>query len=229
MNTRDVTPLYFRYLVRLIRPFPDFDFAFIKPLRSKSAALLDLAPGARVLDLGCGPGGSLPYLRNAVGPTGEVVGIEISPEVAVNARRRIARHQWGNVGVITAAAQAVELTGMFDGALMFGAPDVYASREVLDNILPHLRPGARLVFFGAKTSRRRMGWILNPLLRTAFPKLSFRTTPVPDDEPWRLLAGRLERLRIEEYFFGWMFLASGSLPESVSQTATRNAASSGTG
>jgi ubiquinone/menaquinone biosynthesis C-methylase UbiE len=211
MTTHEVTPRYFRYLVRLIRPFPDFDFAFVKPLRAKAVALLDLGPGARVLDLGCGPGGSFPYLRNAVGPSGEVVGVEISPEVAINAQRRVGRHQWSNVQVIAAAAQTVELTGMFDGVLMFGAPDVYASREALDNVLPHVRPNGRVVFFGAKTSRRRTGWILNALLRTLFPKLSFQTTPVPDDEPWRLLAARLERLTIEEYFFGWMFLASGSL------------------
>jgi SAM-dependent methyltransferase len=211
MTSHQDTPLYFRHVIRLIRPFPDFDFGFIKPLRAKAARLLDLAPGARVLDLGCGPGGSLPYLRDAVGPSGEVVGVEISPDVAVNAQRRVARHHWSNVRVINAAAQTVELTGTFDGALMFAAPDVFASGAALDNILPHLRPDARVVFFGAKTSRRRTGWVLNTLLRTVTRKLSFRTTPVPDDAPWRLLAARLERLTIEEHFLGWMFLASGSV------------------
>ena len=211
MTTHDGTPPYFRYVIRLIRPFPDFDFAFIRPLRAKAVALLDLSPGNRALDVGCGPGGSLPYLRDAVGPSGEVVGVEISHEVAINAQRRIDRHGWSNVQVIAASAQTVRLTGRFDGVLMFAAPDVYASPEALANILPHLRPGARIAVFGAKTSRRRTGWLLNPLLRTLFPKLSFGTTPVPDDEPWRLLAAHMDRLTIEEYFFGWMFLASGSL------------------
>ncbi len=210
-TTRERTPPYFRYLVRVIRPFPDFDFAFIRPLRARAVAHLELMPGARVLDLGCGPGGSFPYLLQAVGPTGEVVGVEISAEVAVNARRRIERHAWDNVHVVEAAAESVALTGAFDGALMFGAPDVYASEAAVANVIPHLRPHARVVFFGAKTSNRRAGWILNPLLRAAFPKLSFRTTPVPDDEPWRLLATRLESLTVEEYFFGWLFLAAGSL------------------
>jgi demethylmenaquinone methyltransferase/2-methoxy-6-polyprenyl-1,4-benzoquinol methylase len=211
MSATDSTPPYFRYLVRLLRPFPDFDFSFIKPLRANAVMLLRLTPGARVLDVGCGPGGSLPYLRNAVGPAGDVVGVEISPEVAINARLRIARHGWSNVKVIASAAQTVELSGLFDGLLMFAAPDVFASQDALDNILPRLRRDARIVFFGAKTSSRRFGWLLNPLLRTVFPKLSFRSTPVPDHEPWRLLAPHLEGLRIEEYFFGWMFLASGTL------------------
>jgi demethylmenaquinone methyltransferase/2-methoxy-6-polyprenyl-1,4-benzoquinol methylase len=209
-GARDLTPRYFRPIVRLIRPFPDFDFPFIQPLRARAVASLNLAPGGRVLDAGCGPGGSLPYLVRAVGTSGQVVGVEISPEVAVNARRRVARHGWQNVQIVESAAQTVELQGSFDGLLMFAAPDVYASQVALDNLLPRLRPGARVAFFGAKTSRRRSGWILNPVLRAAFPRLSFPTTPVPDDEPWRLLAPRLQGLTIDELFFGWMFLASGS-------------------
>jgi len=43
------------------------------------------------------------------------------------------------------------------------------------------------------------------------PRLSFVSTPVPDAAPWRVLAPSLDSLQIEEYFFGWMFLASGTL------------------
>jgi ubiquinone/menaquinone biosynthesis C-methylase UbiE len=219
MSTTTLTPGYFRVLIRLIRPFPDFDFAFIRPLRAKAVALLHLAPGARALDLGCGPGGSLPFLVNAVGAAGQVVGVEISPEVALNASRRIDRHRWKNVQIIEAPAETATLEGGFDGALMFGAPDVYGSEAALANILPHLRPGARVVCFGAKTSRRRLGWILNPLFRTIFPRLSFASTPIPDDAPWRTLAPHLNDLVVEEYFFGWMFLAAGTLRGTPHATA----------
>jgi SAM-dependent methyltransferase len=210
VDSGNLTPRYFRLLIRLIRPFPDFDFAFIKPVRARAVELLGLAPGVRVLDAGCGPGGSFPYLVDAVGPSGEVVGVEISPAVAENARRRVARHGWPMVKVIEADARAVALEGTFGGLLMFAAPDVYASREALDNLLPHLAPGARVVLFGAKTSRRKSGWILNALLRTALPGLSFPTTPAPDDQPWSLIAPDLAALAVHEYFFGWMFLASGT-------------------
>ena len=207
---KDLTPPYFRYLVHLIRPFPDFDFAFIRPVRQKAAELLNLKQGDRVLDLGCGPGGSIPYLVRAVGPSGEVVGVEISPEVTINARRRIETNAWRNVQVIEADARTVHLTGTFDGALMFAAADVYGSQEALDNICPHLRDNARVVAFGAKTSTNRSGRILNPFLKMLF-KLSFSTTPRPDYEPWQILAKYVEGLEVEEYFFGWMFLGSGSV------------------
>lgn len=204
------TPLYFRLLIRLLRPFPDFDFGFIKSVRAHAADLLALHPGDRALDVGCGPGGSLTYLRRAVGDTGEVVGVEISDVVAEQARRRIAHHGWTNVRVEVSPAQTVQLTGVFDGLLMFAAPDVYASPAAWKNLRPHLSPNARVVFFGAKTSARRSGWLLNGLLQL-MPRLSFETTPVPDAEPWRMLAPSLDGLQVREYFFGWMFLASGTL------------------
>jgi ubiquinone/menaquinone biosynthesis C-methylase UbiE len=208
---KELTPPYFRYLVHLIRPFPDFDFSFIKPVRQKAVELLNLKQGDRVLDVGCGPGGSFPYLVRAVGPSGEVVGVEISPEVAINARRRIAKNGWKNVQVIEADARTVHLAGTFDGALMFAAADVSGSQEALENIFPHLRENARVAVFGAKTSNNRLGRILNPVLQMLVSKLGFPTTPRPENEPWRSVAKRVEKLHVEEYFFGLMFLASGSV------------------
>ena len=48
-------------------------------LREQTKALLDpivLAPGARVLDLGCGRGGALDLLSELAGPSGCVVGLD---------------------------------------------------------------------------------------------------------------------------------------------------------
>lgn len=146
---KDLTPPYARFLVRLTRPFPDFDSSFIKPWREKAVELLHLTQGDRVLDMGCGMGGSFPYLVRAVGSSGEVIGVEISPEVTINTRRRIARNNWRNVQVIEADARTVQLPGTFDGALMFAAADVYASEEALENIFPHLRDNARAIDDGA--------------------------------------------------------------------------------
>ena len=206
---RNLTPPY-GYLIRLFRPFPDFDPAFIKPVRQKAVQLLNLKAGDRVLDVGCGPGGSFPYLVQAVGQSGQVVGVEISPEISINAEKRIAKNGWRNVQVIEAAAEDVQLTGLFDGVLMFAAPDVYASERALQNIVPHLRDNARIAAFGAKLSSKGLGRRFNPVLRMLF-HLSFSTTPSPDYEPWRGLAKHVEKLEVEEYFLGLMFLCSGSI------------------
>ena len=210
VDNHELTPPYARYLVHLIRPFPNFDPSFIKPLRKKAVQLLQLKPEDRVLDVGCGPGGSFPYLVDAVGPSGEVVGVEISPEVAINARRRIEKNRWRNVLVIEGDARTVELQDKFDGVLMFAAADVYASPQALANLFPYLKNDTRVVAFGAKLSHRRSGKVLNPLLRLLW-KLSFSSTPAVNYEPWAPLKDRIDELHVEEYFFGCMFLARGSI------------------
>lgn len=56
--------------------------------RTAAIELLDLSPGDVVLDLGCGTGLNLPLLAEAVGPSGLVIGLDLSPEMLAMARRR---------------------------------------------------------------------------------------------------------------------------------------------
>lgn len=214
IDSRHHEPPYAKYLSRLVRPFSNFDFFFIKGMRERAVAALRLSPGGQVLDLGCGGGGSFPWLVKAVGPAGKVVGVDISPQSCINARRRVIGNGWQNVEVIQAAAQSVDLAGTYDGALMFAAPDVFASDLALANILPALNARARVVIFGARLTSRRWGLLLNPFFLFMCRKLS-PGTPLPDEAPWQKLAGKLDDLKIEEFFFGSMFLASGTLAGGV--------------
>lgn len=210
------TPLYGRLLIRLAAPFPNFDFSFIKPVRRKAVELLHLKPGDRVLDAGCGPGWSFPFLVAAVGETGSVDGVEISYAHADIAKNRVSSNGWKNVEVIVSPAERVKLPASYNGLLMFAAPDVYGSPKSLANIVPSLVEGCRIVAFGGKLSQTGLGKILNPILKQLY-KLSFSTTPRPSYEPWEVLANYLQDdLVVKEYFFGMMFLLSGTLKTSPS-------------
>jgi len=174
--------------------------------------MLELKPGDRVLDVGCGPGGCFPYLVRAVGPSGLVVGVDISSEVTINARKRIEKNGWSNVQVIESDARTVKLNGTFDGLLMFAAGDVYASPSALENLFPYLKGDARVCAFGVKLSRRRSGKLFNSFFRAMVSKLSFPSAPdFLNYEPWNLLENRVGKLKVEEYFFGSMFLAWGTI------------------
>jgi SAM-dependent methyltransferase len=52
-------------------------------------AVQELAPprGGRVLDAGCGTGRALTFLRDAAGPQGQVVALDLTPEMLAEARR----------------------------------------------------------------------------------------------------------------------------------------------
>jgi ubiquinone/menaquinone biosynthesis C-methylase UbiE len=211
VSNSELTPAYARYLARLIRRFPNFDLIFVRSLRQRAVELLQLRPGQRVLDAGCGSGGSFPYLLDKVESHGEVVGVEISPEMASLANKRIQNNGWRNGQVLQSAAEQVRLEGSFDALLMMGAPDIYGSAASLDNLLPCLKSNARVVAFGAKLKRDGLARMLNPLFQSAFSKLTFASTPELSYEPWALLSERVDGLQVEETALGWMFLASGTI------------------
>jgi hypothetical protein len=116
--------------------------------------------------------------------------------------------RWSNVRVIQGDARRVTLNGNFDGLLLFAAPDVYASPKALANLLPYLKDNAPVVVFGAKLSRRHLAGALN-LLFQCLMKFLFSSTPRLNHEPWCVLENWLVEVRVQECFFGCMFLASG--------------------
>jgi protein-L-isoaspartate(D-aspartate) O-methyltransferase len=61
--------------------------------------LLDVAPGQRVLDVGCGSGWTTALLGALVGPGGQVVGLEIVPELVAWGRENLATYamSWARI------------------------------------------------------------------------------------------------------------------------------------
>ena len=83
-------------------------------VRATIVDTLELAPGDRAVDVGCGPGGSLPALAAAVGPTGTVLGLDRAPPMVARARA----HAGGHPAVSLAVGDARRLpTGTVDGLL----------------------------------------------------------------------------------------------------------------
>jgi ubiquinone/menaquinone biosynthesis C-methylase UbiE len=72
-----------------------FDWVFWIPPRLREHAVdrLSLKHGDCVLEVGCGSGRNFPFLRAAVGPTGRVYGVDISPRMLRRACEFRDRHQ----------------------------------------------------------------------------------------------------------------------------------------
>jgi ubiquinone/menaquinone biosynthesis C-methylase UbiE len=65
-------------------------FAHHAPFAAQLATMVLLGPGGKVLDVGCGAGGALLPAARRVGPTGEALGIDLSPAMVERTREAAA-------------------------------------------------------------------------------------------------------------------------------------------
>lgn len=113
----------------------------------RTVAHLAPAPGSHVVDLFCGTGASALPAARAVGPTGSVLGIDITPALLDVARRHAARQHLAHTRFEAADVTQLDLPpGSVDAVIsvfgLFFADDVPA---VLARAWSWLRPGGRLV------------------------------------------------------------------------------------
>src|SRR5262249_57177664 len=75
-------------------------FELPKAIRARAVRRLGLRAGDRVLEVGCGTGSNFPHLVRAVGRTGHVYGVDLSPGMLERARKRYVRNKWENVTLL---------------------------------------------------------------------------------------------------------------------------------
>ncbi|MEY2455926.1 MAG: hypothetical protein QOK06_1020 [Acidimicrobiaceae bacterium] len=106
---------------------------------------LRLAPGERVLEIGCGPGTTSIALATRVAPGGEVVGVDISPAMIAAANRRADAAGVSNIRFVAVDAQTGDLGEGFDAVYSrFGVMFFTDPAAAFTNIGRALRSGGRL-------------------------------------------------------------------------------------
>jgi len=148
-----------------------------------------------VLDAGCGTGRALPPLRAAVGPSGRVIGIDLTEEMIAEAARR-GRGDQGLL-LIGDVARLPLATASLDGVLAAGLlTHLDDPADGLAELARVTRPGGRLALFhpvGREALARRQGRVLTPEdvraepnIRAALSAAGWRCESV-DDGPDRYL------------------------------------------
>ncbi len=113
---------------------------------------LRVAPGSKVLDVGCGWGDTAIQLAGMVGPAGSVLGLDCCDAFLKKGRRDARAAGVDNVHFIAADVQTHPFTAEYDlcfsrFGMMFFASPVAAMR----NVRKALKPGGRLIFITWRT------------------------------------------------------------------------------
>lgn len=185
----------------------DRELALFEPMRRLAISRLGLRPGDVVFDVGCGTGLSLSVLRRGVGPKGRIVGIEQSPEMVEQARRRVARARWARVTLICSPVETADIRTNADAALFHFTHDILQRPEAIANVISHLKPGARVVASGLKWAAP---WLMRPINLLVLPAALRSVTSLDGmDQPWRLLQDQLGQMTVESRLRGGAYIASG--------------------
>jgi arsenite methyltransferase len=105
-----------------------------------------LAPGEDVLDIGCGAGTDTLVAAQMVAPTGQVTGIDMTPEMLSRARAAAAEMGTTNVDFVEGDVEQLPFPpASFDVAISNGVIDLIPDKDaVFSEIFRVLRPGGRL-------------------------------------------------------------------------------------
>ena len=133
-------PPWLAWLVELDNPL------FRTNRASSIIAGLNIKPGMRVLDAGCGPGRLTTPLALEVGTKGEVVAIDLQVEMLERASAKAERERFKNITFYEAELGAHELNfGAFDRAVLVTVLGEIPNQEAaLRDLFGALKPGGVL-------------------------------------------------------------------------------------
>jgi ubiquinone/menaquinone biosynthesis C-methylase UbiE len=195
----------------------------VRSWRERAAETLDLSPGDTVVEMGCGTGANFPHLRERVGASGQVVGVDLVGAMFDQARRRIDRAGWANVHAVQAdateppvdSADAVLSTFLVG---MLPSPD-----EAVRTWATIVESGGRITLLNAGRSERTVAVPINLGLRL-FVRLTAPGSRTSVEAPVRELEGRWDSAREAlfeatvghreaQFGLGILRLASGRVPK----------------
>jgi ubiquinone/menaquinone biosynthesis C-methylase UbiE len=172
--------------------------------RLRAVEVLGLRPGATVVDVACGTGLNFSLLEHAIGPTGRIVGVDLTDAMLAQAQQRIEDNGWSNVSLVQADAAAFEFPAGVDAILStYALTQVPGCGEVIAHGAAALAPGGRWAVLDLKLPEHAPRRLAQ--LGIAAEWIARR--------PWETIRAAMEAELVDvswaELFFGTAFLASG--------------------
>jgi SAM-dependent methyltransferase len=111
----------------------------LRPSTERTFRAAGIGPGMRVLDVGCGVGDVTILVAELVGPSGEVVGIDLDADALAFAEQRCAEMNTANVSFVHGDFRSAALAGEYDAAvgrlvLMYQGDPTEALRSVASRV-----------------------------------------------------------------------------------------------
>ena len=172
--------------------------------RRRAVAALRLGAGDTVVDMCCGTGLNFELLHETVGPTGRIVGVDLTDAMLDRAARRVERNGWSNVRLVQSDAAVFEYPERTAGILStFALTLVPEYDRVIERGAAALQDGGRWAILDLTVPDRwsRLGAVYLLLTRPFGATLEAARR-----RPWEALNTHLGNARRKDIFLGFSYL-----------------------
>jgi ubiquinone/menaquinone biosynthesis C-methylase UbiE len=169
---------------------------------------LNLKKGDTVVEIGCGTGLNFSLLRKQVGPKGNIIGVDLTPEMLEEADKRIRRNGWQNVTLVQSDAAEYQFTEQIDGIISTFAITLVPEYDgIIQNGAAALSPNARFVVVDFKKPDKWPMWIIKLFVILTRP--FGISLDIADRHPWESVARYMTIVEFRELYFGGLYLCVG--------------------
>jgi demethylmenaquinone methyltransferase/2-methoxy-6-polyprenyl-1,4-benzoquinol methylase len=179
--------------------------------RSRAVDLLRLKRGDSVVELGCGTGLNFPRIIEAIGPEGQLIGVDLTPGMLACAHERVEHFGWKNVELIQSDIAEYNFPEEVNRVLSIGVFGFVAEyNRVIEAASHALVPGGRLVIGDGKKPEGWPLWLLKLFVCLSRP--FGLTLSYLDHRTWESVERYFQETALEERYGGLLYISSGTAP-----------------
>jgi ubiquinone/menaquinone biosynthesis C-methylase UbiE len=179
--------------------------------RKRAIKCLALEAGDTVVDLGCGTGLSFSLLRAQIGPSGKIIGVDLTDAMLEQARLRIAAHGWLNIELVKSDVTDYVFPQGVDGIFSAFALTLSAAfDDVIRKGAWALLPEKRFVILDFKRATGGFMNLIAPVLVKLLTGAFGGTIDMASRKPWQSLKKYLLLQEFANLYFGGAYIAVAS-------------------
>ncbi len=176
--------------------------------RKMAISQLALKPGDTLLELGCGTGLNFKYAMQDVGPTGKLIGIDLTDAMLQQAEARLKANNWQNVTLvqcdIAKYSFPINVNGVFSSFALTLVPEY---QEIIEHAWRAMPTGGRIVLLDFKKPEKWPLWVAK--LGVSITKPFGVSLDLCERKPWEVIARYFRNVTVADIYGGFVYIAAG--------------------
>jgi ubiquinone/menaquinone biosynthesis C-methylase UbiE len=176
--------------------------------RRMCVSALGLRPGDTAVEIGCGTGLNFRYVRQFIGDTGQLIGVDLTDAMLERAESRARKNGWKNIRLVHSDAAEYEFPANVNAVFStFALTLVPEYRSVIERASHALVEGGRFALLDFKKPERWPLWVVK--LGVAITRPFGVTLDLAERRPWDVMGSCFRIVAVDDLYGGFAYLAVG--------------------